>query len=144
MHSSPSSPAPSAQEAAAPGGGTIAAAALTDAVIVLAFAATGRATHGEADPVLGVVTTAWPFAVGLALAWALPAVHRRPLSVWPAGVLVWAATYVLGMLLRAATGQGTAVPFLIVAASVLGVALVGWRIVGLGVRAARRRVRTLG
>jgi hypothetical protein len=61
------------------------------------------------------------------------------LAVWPAGVLAWLGTFAVGMLLRAATGQGTAVPFLIVAASVLGITLVGWRAAALGVRAARHR-----
>ncbi|GAB2749741.1 DUF3054 domain-containing protein [Sinomonas soli] len=139
MRPSPSSSAPSAPRAGAPGIRPGIAAAIADAVIVLAFAATGRASHGEADPVLGALATAWPFAVGLALAWAVPLVRRRPLSVWPAGVLAWLGTYAVGMLLRAVTGQGTAVPFLIVAASVLGVALIGWRAVALGVRAARHR-----
>ncbi|MDP9884017.1 hypothetical protein J2W21_001511 [Sinomonas atrocyanea] len=139
MRPSPSSTAPSAPRAAGPRVSPGIAAGVADTAIVLAFAATGRASHGEADPVLGALSTAWPFAVGLALAWALPLVHRRPLSVWPAGVLAWLGAYVVGMLLRAATGQGTAVPFLIVAASVLGVALVGWRAVALGVRAALRR-----
>lgn len=117
------------------------AALVADAAIVMAFAATGRATHGESDPVLGALTTAWPFALGLAVAWVLPLVHRRPLAVWPAGVLVWLGTYAIGMMARTMTGQGTAVPFLIVAASVLGVALVGWRAVALGVRAAQRARR---
>lgn len=138
MHPSPSSSTPSAGQAGPPAVGPGIIAFVADAVIVLAFAATGRASHGEADPVLGALSTAWPFAVGLVLVWALPLVRRRPLSVWPAGVLVWLGTYVVGMLLRTATGQGTAVPFLIVAASVLGVALVGWRAVVLAVRAARR------
>ncbi|MGY3565894.1 DUF3054 domain-containing protein [Sinomonas sp. RB5] len=139
MRPSPSASAPSAARAARPAAGPTIAAAVADLVIVLAFAATGRASHGEADAVAGVLATAWPFAVGLALAWALPLLHRRPLAVWPAGVLAWLGTFAVGMLLRAATGQGTAVPFLIVAASVLGIALVGWRAAALGVRAARHR-----
>ncbi|MEA5457374.1 DUF3054 domain-containing protein [Sinomonas sp. JGH33] len=110
-----------------------------DAVIVLGFAATGRGFHNEANPVLGVLTTAWPFLVGLAVAWLLPLIRRRPLAVWPAGLVVWLGTYLIGMALRGVTGAGLAVPFLIVAASVLGAAIVGWRVVALLVRRLVRR-----
>lgn len=110
-----------------------------DAVVVLAFAGTGREFHGEGNPLLGVLFTAWPFLAGLAVAGALPLVHRRPLGVWPAGVTVWLGTYLIGMLLRGATGAGLAIPFLIVAASVLGVAIVGWRAVAFAIRRRRHR-----
>jgi hypothetical protein len=110
-----------------------------DAVVVLVFAAMGRGFHGEANPVLGVLATAWPFGVGLIVAWATPLVRRRPLAVWPAGLLVWLATYAVGMLLRGLTGQGLAGPFLGVALTVLGVALLGWRAIALLVRRVARR-----
>jgi hypothetical protein len=42
------------------------------------------------------------------------------------------------MLLRATSGQGTAVPFVIVACVTLFAALVGWRLVAALVRGARR------
>ncbi|WP_422933135.1 DUF3054 domain-containing protein [Sinomonas sp. P47F7] len=110
-----------------------------DVVVVLAFAGTGREFHGEGNPILGVLLTAWPFLVGLLVAWALPPVRRSPLRVWPGGVAVWLGTYVIGMILRGATGAGLAVPFLIVAASVLGVAFLGWRAVAWLIRRAARR-----
>ena len=110
-----------------------------DAVLVLAFAATGRGFHGEESPILGALLTAWPFLVGLAVAWAVPFVHRRALSLWPAGVAAWLGTYLIGMILRGATGAGLAIPFLIVAFTVLGVALVGWRAVAWLVRRSARR-----
>ncbi|HKU12139.1 MAG TPA: DUF3054 domain-containing protein [Sinomonas sp.] len=109
-----------------------------DAVVVLAFAATGREFHGEGNPVVGVLLTAWPFLVGLLAAWALPLVHRRALRVWPAGVAVWLGTYLIGMILRGVSGAGLAVPFLVVAASVLGVAFLGWRAVAYLIRRAAR------
>lgn len=113
-------------------------AAVADLVVVLGFAATGRATHNLDSPVLGVLATAWPFVVGLAAAWAALRLWRRPLSVWPTGIVVWLGTYIIGMLLRWASGGGMAVPFLLVALGTLGVLLVGWRAVVLGVRAGRR------
>ncbi|GAB3285548.1 hypothetical protein GCM10027449_30790 [Sinomonas notoginsengisoli] len=127
MQSSPVSPAR-----------TAALAAVVDLAVVLAFAATGRATHNLDSPVLGVLATAWPFVVGLAATWAVLRLWRRPLSVWPGGVLVWLGAYVIGMLLRWATGGGMATPFLVVALGTLGVFLIGWRAVALGVRAGRR------
>ena len=118
---------------------TMLLALVGDAVVVLVFAALGRGFHGEVNPLLGVLATAWPFLVGLLLVWATPLVRRQPMSVWPAGLVVWIATYALGMLLRGVTGQGLAAPFLVVALSVLGVAFLGWRLVALLIRRTARR-----
>ncbi|WP_415853840.1 DUF3054 domain-containing protein [Sinomonas sp. G460-2] len=118
---------------------TSALALVGDVVVVLAFAGTGREFHSEGNPILGVLLTAWPFLEGLLVAWALPPIRRRPLRVWPGGVAVWLGTYVIGMILRGATGAGLAVPFLIVAATVLGVAFLGWRAVAWLIRRAVRR-----
>jgi hypothetical protein len=63
--------------------------------------------------------------------------------VWLTGVVVWAATLVVGMLLRVVSGQGIASSFVVVAAIVLAVFLIGWRAAALLVRrvASRRRDR---
>ena len=53
------------------------------------------------------------------------------------GLGIWAATVIGGMLLRAASGQGTAPAFIIVATLTLLVLLVGWRVIAALV--ARRR-----
>lgn len=50
---------------------------------------------------------------------------------------MWASALVVGMLLRTVTGQGTAPSFMLVAATVLAVFLLGWRWVA--GRAARLR-----
>ncbi len=42
--------------------------------------------------------------------------------------MVLATTYAVGMVLRAATGRGTAVAFLIVAAGFLALTMLGWRL----------------
>jgi hypothetical protein len=99
-----------------------------DAVCVLVFAAAGRASHQEGSAVVGVLATAWPFLVGLAAGWALVRVlsHRWALEVGP-GVSVVVGTVVVGMLLRAVTGQGTAPLFVLVATLVLAALLLGWR-----------------
>ena len=56
---------------------------------------------------------------------------------------MWAATVIGGMLLRAASGQGTALPFIIVAAVTLLVLVVGWRVIATLIDRARvKRVAT--
>ena len=71
---------------------------------------------------------------GLVRAW------RRPTSLAPTGLLVWAATVVVAMLLRKATGQGTAVSFIVVASVTAAVLLPGWRaVVQVAARRAARR-----
>jgi hypothetical protein len=107
-----------------------AVAVAVDAVLVLVFAAVGRASHEEGNAVLGVLATAWPFLVGLLAGWALvrSLSHRWALEVGP-GITVVVGTIVVGMLLRALTGQGTAPSFVLVATLVLAALLLGWRAV---------------
>ena len=99
-----------------------------DLLLVVVFAAIGRASHDEANPVVGVLVTAWPFLVGTVVGWAVVRMLRKawPLEVGP-GITVWFATVLIGMVLRQSTGQGTAVSFVRVAALVLALFLVGWR-----------------
>lgn len=107
----------------------VALAALLDAVVVLVFAAVGRASHGEQDAVTGVLAVAWPFLAGAAVGWALVRARGRwPLAVRWDGVLVWASTLVLGMVLRVVTGAGTAPSFVVVAGLFLALTLLGWRL----------------
>lgn len=104
------------------------AALVVDVALVLVFAGVGRRSHGEAGALAGLAHTAWPFLAGLALGWLLVALRRwPPLAVVPAGVAVWAATLAGGQLLRLASGQGSAVSFVVVSAVVLAVLLLGWR-----------------
>jgi hypothetical protein len=102
-----------------------------DALLVVAFAIVGRATHEEGLDFAGVWETAWPFLAGLVLGWVVTSAWRHPLAVWPTGAVIWAGTFVAGMLLRLATGQGLALAFMIVAALMLAVLLIGWRGVAL-------------
>ncbi|SDO61747.1 Protein of unknown function [Microbacterium sp. ru370.1] len=121
-------------------------ALIADAVLVIVFAAIGRATH-DGDVLgsfgSGLATTAWPFLVALLIGWLVSRAWRRPLAVVRTGLPVWAVTVVLGMVLRAVSGQGVAVAFVIVAAITLALFLLGWRgiarLVGRGRRSAARR-----
>jgi hypothetical protein len=106
-----------------------------DLVCVLVFAAVGRASHQESSPVLGVLTTAWPFLAGAGLGWTLVRwrSHRWPTGVGP-GVTVVVVTVLVGMVLRVLTGPGTAPTFVAVATLVLAALLLGWRAVAARVR----------
>lgn len=114
-------------------------AAGVDAALVAVFAAIGRASHDEGVLGawgLGLATTAWPFLAALAVGWLVSRGWRAPLAPMRTGVPVWLATVAGGMLLRALSGQGTALPFVVVAALTLLLMLVGWRAVA--AHAARR------
>ncbi|GGM41553.1 DUF3054 domain-containing protein [Microbacterium saperdae] len=118
-------------------------AVVVDALLVLVFAAIGRASHDESPA--GFLLTAWPFLVALLLghllAALLPARPRRPWSIlW--GVVVWVVTVTGGMLLRVISGDTAQVPFIIVATLTLGVFLVGWRGITALVRRNRSRAAT--
>lgn len=110
----------------------IATAAAIDVFLVLAFAAIGRASHGE-DPA-GLLVTAWPFLVGLAAGWLVTLAWRAPAAPVRTGLGVWAATVAGGVLLRAAAGQGIAFALIVVATVTLLVLLVGWRVIAAVVR----------
>ncbi|MGN7190042.1 MULTISPECIES: DUF3054 domain-containing protein [unclassified Curtobacterium] len=108
-------------------------AAVVDIVLIVAFALIGRSSHAEASSVAGTWTTAYPFLAGWAVGSLVSLAWKRPLRIWPTGVVVWVATVAVGMLLRVLTGQGDVagdplpLSFVIVATVVLGLFLVGWR-----------------
>lgn len=118
--------------------GTVALALVLDVAAVVVFVLVGRSSHSEDLSSLGTLNTLWPFLAGLALGWVLTLAWRRPLAIlWP-GIPLWIITVAAGMLFRASAGQGVELSFVIVASIVLGVFLVGWRLVAMPI--ARRRV----
>lgn len=96
-----------------------------DLVAVVVFAAVGRATHDQ-DGVLGLLGTVAPFAAGVAVAWAAPAVRGAPLG-FRAGAVVLAGAAVLGLALRALFLGRLPLSFAVVATVGLAVLLLGWR-----------------
>lgn len=105
-------------------------AAVLDAVLILVFAAVGRASHAEDNPVLGALGTGLPFLVGAAVGWALVRWRSgRWATTFGTGIPVWFCTLVVGMLLRALTGAGTAASFILIAGLILAALLLGWRFV---------------
>lgn len=118
---------------------------VVDVVFVIVFCAIGRSSHDE-EVLTGLARTAWPFLTGLLLGWVIAvalASGREGLTaarrfdggaLWPAGVVIWISTLAGGMALRAVSGQGTALSFVIVATCFLALVL-------LGPRAALRALR---
>jgi len=111
---------------------------IVDVIAVLVFCAVGRRSHDEGLSITGVATTAWPFLTGTVVGWLASRGWRRPTAVAPTGVVVWLFTVAVGMFLRKASSAGVAASFVVVAASVTGVLLLGWRLV---VGLTRRRGR---
>ncbi|WP_144764366.1 DUF3054 domain-containing protein [Curtobacterium sp. 9128] len=123
-------------------------AALIDVVLIVVFALIGRSSHGEANSVGALWTTAYPFLAGWAIAYVTSGAWARPLRTWPTGVVAWILTVFVGMAIRVATGQGVVdgnplpISFVIVATIVLGVFLLGWRAVArVVIRSVARRRR---
>ena len=107
----------------------LAPAFTVDACLVLLFALIGRASHVENVTVLGVLSTAWPFLVGLVLGWGAARLLRQD---WPREVVhavpIWLVTVGAGLVLRVVSGGGGApLSFAVVATAVLGAFLLGWR-----------------
>jgi hypothetical protein len=100
-----------------------------DLVSVLVFVLIGRGSHGETVDPGGVLSTAWPFVIGLAVGWIVSLAWRAPYGVLRPGVIVWASAVVIGVLLRFVTGVGAETSFIIVTAVVLAVLILGWRAV---------------
>jgi hypothetical protein len=117
--------------------------AVADVVAVVVFAAIGRASHDESDGIVGILAVAAPFLVGLLVAWATPWVRARPQG-FRAGVVVLAATVVVGLGLRAAFLGRLPLTFALVTLAALAVLLLGWRGVSalVAATALRRSART--
>jgi hypothetical protein len=96
-----------------------------DLLLVAVFVVIGRASHGEDQSAF--IVTLWPFVTGLLVGWAGARGWRHPFSISRTGLLAWVGTVLIGMLLRAASGQGVQVAFIVVATIVVGGLLLGWR-----------------
>ena len=109
-----------------------------DLFVVLVFAAMGRSSHDLSSGVMGVLETAWPFLAGMALGWlALQVVPSWARSWWAEGILMALCTVPVGMLLRLASGQGTALPFVLVASGFILAGFLVWRVIAAVIMARR-------
>lgn len=107
-------------------------AIIADVIAVLVFALLARIAHNSDDLPLsftGWLDTTWPFLIGVALVWGLLVagrIHPAPGSGW----VIVGVTWVVGMLFWAL--RHSEIPhwsFMIVAAVMLIVMLIGWRVV---------------
>ena len=114
-------------------------AVVLDAALIVVFVLVGRASHGEDLAPSAVLATAWPFLAGGLVGWIVARAWRGPSRIVPTGLLVWGVTLVVGVVLRALSGEGVVVPFVITTAIILAVLLLGWRAVSALV--VRRRAR---
>jgi heme/copper-type cytochrome/quinol oxidase subunit 3 len=126
--------------------------AVVDALLVVLFATIGRSNHGESLTPAGIIETAWPFLLALAVGWAfayvLSAIRGHepgqaqtfsPGRIFPEGVIIWVSTVAVGMTARGLlTEDGVQVSFVIVATIVLGIFLLGWRAIARVVLARRQ------
>lgn len=111
---------------------------IADLACVLVFAFAGKTSHEASDSDWVVLAIVWPFALAVVLVHAgLVLRGRQTRRLWPEGAVILAVTYLVGMLLRVASGRGIAVAFLIVAVLFLALTMLGWR--GLAQLALRRR-----
>lgn len=100
-----------------------------DLALIILFAILGRREHEHALDIGGIFETAVPF---LAAYIVMTLISRPWLTinrVWPTGLLVWLGTVAVGMALRIAMGSTAAIAFVIVTILVLGVFLLGRRLI---------------
>lgn len=101
-----------------------------DCLLVIGFAAAGNRNHATGLRVTDVLRTAAPFLLGLLISSLAMRFWRRPSRLWPDALVVILGTVALGMILRVLSGTGGAQwSFVLVATAVLGVLLLGRRII---------------
>ncbi len=94
---------------------------------VLLFVAVGRHNHENGIRLNGILSTLWPFAVGLIVGWFFLKVTRRKVVARISGSYLVLLVVAIGMLLRVISGQGITGSFVLVATTFLSIFLIGWR-----------------
>lgn len=109
-----------------------------DLLAVLLFVGIGRSVHTGSLGLSGYASTAWPFVTGLLVGWIATTARRATGSSIVSGLVICLITVAIGMVLRVASGQGTAAAFILVALGFLGVTMLGWRVVLIALSRLRR------
>ncbi|MDP3949392.1 DUF3054 domain-containing protein [Microbacterium sp.] len=119
----------------------VALVVVIDAILVAVFGVIGRLSHAEGvfSDIPGLLGTIWPFLIAVLAAHAVLLIRRTSADRLLPGVVIWAVTVVVGLVLRALSGQGTALAFMIVATLTLALFLIGWRAIVALIRRVRRR-----
>lgn len=113
-----------------------------DVAAIAVFALFARIAHQTDDMPLNVagwLSTLWPFLLGVALSWVLIVLARwNGARVAPAGVAAWLVTAVAGLgIWGLRNGEVPHWSFIMVAAVMSGLLMLGWRAVAAAV--GRRR-----
>ena len=99
-----------------------------DVASVFAFVILGRSNHGAEETATGILHTAGPFLIALAVGWLVTRAWEDPASL-RVGAGVVATTVVVGMIVRRFVfDDGTELTFLFVATAFLALFLLGWRV----------------
>lgn len=102
---------------------------ILDLLAVAVFVTVGRASHGESLSPGGLVSTGWPFAVGV-----LGGHLGAAMAGWAAdgirgGSVVLIKTLIIGLVLRyGVQREGTPLAFILVTVLVLALLMGGWRL----------------
>jgi hypothetical protein len=100
---------------------------LIDLVVVFIFVAIGRSAHNHGLKPSGMISTLWPFVLGLAVGWIYIIGRRRNGATLRSGLEIGLSTVVIGMIARVVAGQGTAFAFIVVAIVFLVGLMIVWR-----------------
>ncbi|XBH22355.1 DUF3054 domain-containing protein [Jonesiaceae bacterium BS-20] len=110
--------------------------ALLDVAVVLVFASAGRSSHDATNNFAGILHTAWPFLIGLIVAWFITKQWKTTtagspvaLQIWPAAIMMSLVTWAVGLAVRSFSGSTNAGGFPLVSLGFLVLILVGWRII---------------
>jgi len=107
------------------------------------FVAIGREEHNSGSSIAGVLETAAPFLIALAIGWLATRAWQNPTGVGR-GLGIWLVTILAGMNLRHYVfDDGTATSFIIVASVFTLAGLLGWRVVDGRISRDQRSVRFL-
>ena len=107
----------------------LAFSALADVAVIFAFIAIGREEHNSGSSIVGLLETAAPFLIALAIDWLATRAWQNPTGVGR-GLGIWLVTILAGMNLRHYVfDDGTATAFIVVASAFTLAGLVGWRLV---------------
>lgn len=114
---------------------------IADVVAIAAFALFARIAHQSEDmplTFLGWLNTLWPFLLGVAVSWIIIVSARYEGSrLVPAGLLAWLLTVAVGLAIWSVRNGGAPHwSFILVATTVSGLLMMGWRAVA---AFARRR-----
>ena len=105
----------------------LALSAIADVAVIVVFVAIGREEHNSGSTIAGVLETAAPFLITLAIGWLATRAWQNPTGIGR-GLGIWLVTILAGTNLRHYVfDDGTATAFIVVASAFTLAGLVGWR-----------------